>query len=69
MTDQLQPVAGPWHVRLFDPWRSRLQPWPVVLPSQPGDPIRPLALGTDRALIAMMAEPVRRRGKVGHLKG
>jgi len=52
-----EPVAGPWHIRLLEPLRERLQSWPALLPSQPGDTIRPLAIGTDRALATLLVAP------------
>ncbi len=51
------PAADHWHVRLWEPLRERLQSWPALLPSKPGDPIRPLAIGTDRALRALLITP------------
>ncbi len=52
-----EPVADRWHIRLFEPLRQLLPTWPVLLPSKLGDPIRPLAIGTDKALIAMLLAP------------
>ncbi|CAK0764390.1 hypothetical protein CCP2SC5_340007 [Azospirillaceae bacterium] len=43
-------IAERSHIELLAPLRGRLSRWPAVLPSQPGDPIRPLANGTSRAL-------------------
>jgi sRNA-binding protein len=51
------PVADKWHIKLWEPLRERLQSWPALLPSKPGDPIRPLAIGTDRALAALLVSP------------
>ncbi len=57
MNQTPEPTARSWHIRLLEPLRGLLQSWPPLLPSKPGDPIRPLAIGTDRALITMLISP------------
>lgn len=49
-----EPVAGPWHITLLKPLRERLTSWPALLPKEEGEPIRPLAIGADRALIGLL---------------
>lgn len=51
------PVADSWIVKLWEPLRQHLVSWPALLPSKQGDPIRPLAIGTDKALVALQITP------------
>jgi len=52
-----EPVAGLTHIKLFEQLRKRLKSWPAVLPSKPGDPIRPIALGYTRELTELLIAP------------
>lgn len=56
-TPVAEPVADQWHVKLWEPLRERLQSWPALLPSRVGDPIRPFAIGTDKALNGLLITP------------
>jgi hypothetical protein len=45
--------ATQWTIDALAPLREHLSPWPAVLPSEVGDPIRPLKIGV-RADLAIL---------------
>jgi len=48
--------ATQWTIDALTPLREHLSPWPVVLPSEVGDPIRPLKIGVHTDLAAMLPD-------------
>jgi hypothetical protein len=48
------PVATPWVITALAPLREHLATWPTVLPSEVGDPIRPLKIGVREDLTALL---------------
>lgn len=49
--------ASPWVIDLLAVLRPMLKSWPPVLPAKVGDPVRPLAIGIDKDLRALMGPP------------
>lgn len=49
--------ASPWVIELLAVLRPMLKSWPPVLPAKVGDPVRPLAIGIDKDLRALMGPP------------
>src|SRR3954453_15077630 len=48
--------ATQWTVDVLAPLREHLSPWPAVLPSEVGDPIRPLKIGVRTDLAALLPD-------------
>src|SRR3954468_22945762 len=48
--------ATQWTISTLAPLREHLSPWPVVLPSEVGDPIRPLKIGVRADLAALLPD-------------
>src|SRR3954462_13161976 len=48
--------ATQWTIDVLAPLREHLSPWPVVLPSEVGDPIRPLKIGVRADLAALLPD-------------
>ena len=48
--------ATQWTIDALAPLREHLSPWPVVLPSEVGDPIRPLKIGMRADLAALLPD-------------
>jgi hypothetical protein len=48
------PTASRWILDTLAPLRARLPTWPAVLPSEVGDPIRPLKIGVREDLTALL---------------
>ena len=48
--------ATQWTIDTLTPLRERLSPWPAVLPSEVGDPIRPLKIGVHADLEALLPD-------------
>ena len=48
--------ASQWTIDTLAPLREHLSPWPTVLPSEVGDPIRPLKIGVRADLAALLAD-------------
>ena len=50
------PTASRWILDTLAPLRARLPTWPAVLPSEVGDPIRPLKIGVREDLTALLPD-------------
>src|SRR3712207_1024365 len=50
------PTATRWVIDALAPLREHLPAWPAVLPSEVGDPIRPLKIGVHADLAALLPE-------------
>src|SRR4051812_1848994 len=48
--------ATQWTIDALAPLREHLSPWPAVLPSEIGDPIRPLKIGVHSDLAALLPD-------------
>jgi hypothetical protein len=48
------PTATQWIIDALAPLRERLTSWPAVLPSEVGDPVRPLKIGVRDDLAALL---------------
>ena len=48
--------ATQWTIDTLAPLREHLSPWPAVLPSKVGDPIRPLKIGVRTDLAVLLPE-------------
>jgi sRNA-binding protein len=48
--------ATQWTIDALAPLREHLSPWPAVLPSEVGDPIRPLKIGAGADLAALLPD-------------
>src|SRR4051812_48050805 len=48
--------ATQWTIDTLAPLREHLSPWPAVLPSKVGDPIRPLKIGVRSDLAALLPD-------------
>jgi hypothetical protein len=48
--------ATQWTIDALAPLREHLSPWPAVLPSKVGDPIRPLKIGVRSDLAALLPD-------------
>src|SRR3954463_339668 len=48
--------ATQWTIDALAPLREHLSPWPVVLPSKVGDPIRPLKIGVRSDLAVLLPD-------------
>jgi len=55
-TTSATPMATRWILDTLAPLRERLSTWPAVLPSEVGDPVRPLKIGVREDLAALLPD-------------